>query len=59
MAAIVFAGSEPVQIEVEALPPEVLRARVDEAISRWWSDEPYRAALAVEEQHRSEIEGWL
>ncbi len=44
---------EPVQVELEALPPEKLRAIFKKRIDEWWDEE---AATAVEERKRADQE---
>jgi hypothetical protein len=42
-----------VQVELDALPPEVLRRLVAEAMTAWWDDAAYHAMLAHEAPDRA------
>lgn len=45
-----------VQVELDALPPEVLRQLYDDALGEWWDDDAYDAVLAQEANDRAELE---
>jgi len=44
-----------VQVELDALPPDVLHDLYDEALEPWWDDDAYDEALAQEDADRSAI----
>ncbi len=44
-----------VQVELDALPPDVLHDLYDQALAPWWDDDTYLVALAEEEADRSAI----
>jgi hypothetical protein len=44
-----------VQVELDALPPEVLRELFQEAISRYWDTSAFEATLAREKQERAKL----
>ena len=44
-----------IQVELDALPPEVLRGLYADAIAEFWDDDAYRAVLAIEEEHRTTL----
>jgi hypothetical protein len=46
-----------VQVELEALPPDVLRGLYVEAFRRYWDASTYEALLAEEERQRAELNG--
>jgi hypothetical protein len=46
-----------VQVEVDALSPDVLRGLFGEAISKFWNDAAYVAALAREGEDRQQLQG--
>lgn len=62
-----YDGVTPIQVEVEALPPDILRERFQGAIEEYWDPEAYRERLTEEEakadrlreiaQRESELEG--
>jgi hypothetical protein len=41
-----------VQVELEALPPDVLREMYSDALADYWSEDVYRAVRDQEEQDR-------
>ncbi len=45
-----------VQVELDALPPDVVRELFTEAVARYWNDEAYRAVLAQEENESASLE---
>lgn len=44
------------QVELDALPPEVLRQLYSDAIDRYWSPSAYKAALRREAKERKQLE---
>ena len=44
-----------VQVELEALPPDVLRELYAEALSDYWSEDAYRAVVEREQAERAEL----
>ena len=52
-----YGYDEPVQHEVDALPPDVLRGLYQDAIDEFWDDAAYQAVLAQEEADKEELEG--
>lgn len=54
-AGFVAEHGELVQVELDALPPDVLRSLYQAGIDEWWNDEAYEQSLAQEEEER----GWL
>lgn len=50
-------GMNLVQIELDALPPETLKKIFADEVEKWWDDEPYQAALQLEERQQYELDG--
>lgn len=48
-----------VQVEVDALPPETLRALYQQAIDQFWDADAYRDVLAREKVDRSRLQAWI
>ena len=56
-AAFVKRHGRLVQVELDALPPDVLRALYAEAIGEFWGASTHQAALDREDEDRRELEG--
>lgn len=48
---------ENVQVELDALPPDVLRQLYQDAIDRYWDMSAYEAALRREKAERHTLRG--
>lgn len=46
-----------VQVELDALPPDVLRGLFSQALGEWWDPTAFRAALEEEQEDRAELGG--
>lgn len=45
-----------VQVELDALPPDVLRQLYAEALAKFWDDDPYQAVLRQEADESESLE---
>jgi hypothetical protein len=54
-AAFVARHGELVQVELDALPPDVLLGLYQSALDEWWDTSAYEAVRALEEQDREEL----
>ena len=46
-----------VQVELDALPPDVLRDLFTDSLAEWWDKSSYESALAGEQADSRELEG--
>lgn len=44
-----------VQVELDALPPDVLKKLYEDAVDSYWEDEPFEASLKVEEKDKRQL----